>query len=87
MKKIAWVMLVFSLVGLLLVPLGRFATIGYAVYKLSDSELAGFVAGGALGGGLAYLGGVWGAARLGACIGATAGGFVGALVGGAIGGL
>lgn len=58
------------------------AQIGYGVYKLTDSELAGAVVGGATGAAAAYAGG-----ELGAKIGGLFGGIVGAAIGGAVGAL
>jgi hypothetical protein len=58
------------------------ANIGYGVYKLTRSQLAGAVAGGMTGGGAAFLG-----ARIGLRIGALTGGLIGAMIGGGLGAL
>ncbi len=66
------------------------ASIGWAAYELLDSDFAGFAVGGAFGGGLAYLGGELGAARLagwGVRLGISVGGLAGAVVGGLAGAL
>ena len=58
------------------------ANIGFGVYKLTRSELAGTAFGGFTAGGLAWLG-----ARIGMKIGGLVGGFLGAAVGGGLGAL
>ena len=58
------------------------ANIGYGVYRLTKSQLAGAVAGGMTGGGAAFLG-----ARIGLRIGTLAGGIIGAMIGGGLGAL
>lgn len=58
------------------------ASIGYVVYELTDSELAGALTGGAAAGAGGYAGAEWGAK-----LGFFGGGFVGGLAGAAIGGL
>jgi hypothetical protein len=70
--------------------------LGYAAYKLLDSDLAGYAVGGAGAGGLGFLGGyyggtaagaAWMSAKLGMKIGTVAGGAIGAAAGGLAGAL
>lgn len=58
------------------------ANIGYGVYKVTRSQLAGAMAGGMTGAGAAFLG-----ARIGLKIGALTGGIIGAMIGGGLGAL
>ena len=63
-------------------PVQSEADIGYGVYRLTRSRLAGAVAGGMTGAGAAFLG-----ARIGFRIGALTGGIIGAMIGGGVGAL
>lgn len=63
-------------------PVQSEANIGYGVYRLTRSQLAGAVAGGMTGAGAAFLG-----ARIGLKIGALTGGIIGAMIGGGLGAL
>ena len=58
------------------------ADIGYGVWRLTKSRLAGTVAGGMTGAGAAFLG-----ARIGVKIGGLTGGLIGAMIGGGVGAL
>jgi hypothetical protein len=75
--------MVLSLLGAVAIPMGTSsvsADAGYAVYKMTDSDAAGTIVGGAAGGAVAYYDG-----ETGAKIGGMAGGIAGAAIGGALG--
>lgn len=82
-KKITFISIV-AIVVMLFVGIESHSTadIGYGVYKLTDSDAAGTVVGGAAGGALAYEGG-----EIGAETGLAFGGPIGAAIGGGIGAL
>jgi hypothetical protein len=89
MRRFIALLAIFGVVTLFLVtrakPLDSVqseANIGYGVWKLTRSQLAGTVAGGMTGAGAAFLG-----ARIGMKIGGLTGGLVGAVIGGGLGAL
>ena len=82
-KKLSIITLVLTLTLMfgLNANIGNTNKIGYAVYKATDSELAGGAVGAAAGGALAYTGGEVGAATGMALGGGPVGAAAGALVG------
>ncbi len=89
MKRLIVLLAIFSVVTLFVVTRAESldsvqseANIGYGVYRLTRSQLAGAVAGGMTGAGAAFLG-----ARIGLRIGALTGGLIGATTGGGVGAL
>lgn len=81
-KKITFIAVIAMVMLFVGIESQKTADIGYGVYKLTDSNVAGTVTGGAAGGALAYEGG-----EIGAETGFVFGGPIGAAVGGGLGAL